>query len=240
MTEEIKTLRYLLQAVVWRRHYDALLFSGGLDTSVLAVLNPKVLAVTVSLEGNADDIYYCNLVARKFGFKHVHYVVDVDEAVSAIPDIIRILGSFDPALPNDLAVYFGLKKAKELKVIAIATGDASDELFAGYSFMQEIEDLEGYIRRIAKNMVFSSNDIATFFGLKIVQPFTDKNIVDFALKLPGEMKIREENGQIWGKWIVRKAFEGLLPKEIVWQSKRPLEFGSGMSRFKRNYHKKNL
>ncbi len=232
MTEKFKALRYLLSEAVRQKPYDGLLFSGGLDTSVIAALNPKVVAVTISLKGNAEDIYYSNLLVKEFGFKHVHYAVDIDEALSAIPDVIRILGSFDPAIPNDLAVYFGLKKAKELGITAIATGDASDELFGGYSFMQEVDDLEGYIRRIAKTMVYSSNDIAGFFGLKIAQPFTDKNVVDFALGLPREMKIREVNGQIWGKWIVRKAFEDILPKEVAWQSKRPLEFGSGMTRLR--------
>ncbi len=232
MTEEFKTLRYLLSEAVRRQPYDGLLFSGGLDTSVIAALNPKVVAVTISLGGDAEDIYYSNLLAKEFGFKHVHYAVDVDEALGAIQDVIRILGSFDPAIPNDLAAYFGLKKAKELGVATIATGDASDELFGGYSFMQEIDDLEGYIRRITKTMTYSSNDIGKFFGLKIVQPFTDKNVIDFALGLPREMKIREVNGQIWGKWIVRKAFEAILPKEVAWQSKRPLEFGSGMTRLR--------
>ena len=232
MTEEFKTLRYLLSEAVRRQPYDGLLFSGGLDTSVIAALNPKVVAVTISLEGDAEDIYYSNLLAKEFGFKHVHYAVDVDEALGAIPDVIRILGSFDPAIPNDLAAYFGLKRAEELGVAVIATGDASDELFGGYSFMQEIDDLEGYIRRITKTIDFSSNDICKFFGLKIVQPFTDKNVVDFALGLPREMKIREVNGEIWGKWIVRKAFEDILPKEVAWQSKRPLEFGSGMWRLR--------
>ncbi|MFH1077106.1 MAG: asparagine synthase-related protein [Pseudomonadota bacterium] len=233
MTEDFKRLRYLLSVAVQLQPYDGLLFSGGLDTSVIAALNPKVVAVTISLGGDAEDIYYSDLLAKEFGFKHVHYAVDVDEALSAIPDIIRILGSFDPAIPNDLTVYFGLKKAKELGITAIATGDASDELFGGYSFMQEIDDLEGYIRKIAKTMTYSSNDICKFFGLKIVQPFTCKDVVDFALGLPREMKIREEYGQIWGKWIVRKAFEDILSKEVAWQSKRPLEFGSGMTRLRK-------
>jgi asparagine synthase (glutamine-hydrolysing) len=143
------------------------------------------------------------------------------------------LRSFDPAIPNDLAVYFALKQARDLGMKTIATGDASDELFGGYSFMLRMDDLESYIRRVAKTMKYSSNDIAKFFGLKIVQPFTDKSVVDFALRLPRQMKIRKTNGQLWGKWIVRKAFEDLLPKKLVWQSKRPLEFGSGMNRLRK-------
>lgn len=228
----IKDLKEVLSEAVKRNPYDGLLFSGGLDTAVIAALNPNVVAVTVSLGNGAEDIYYSGLLAKKFGFKHIHYEVDVDEALAAVPEVIRILHSFDPALPNDLAAYFGLKKAKELGVSAIATGDASDELFGGYSFMQEMDDLDSYIRRITKTMVYSSNDIGRFLGLKIVQPFTDKEVVDFALSLPKEMKIRKEGNRIWGKWIVRKAFEEMLSKEVAWQSKRPLEYGSGMRKLR--------
>lgn len=232
MKEKFKTLRYLLSEAIRRFSYEGLLFSGGLDTSVIAVLNPKIEAVTISLEGAAEDVYYSKLLARKFGLKHTHYTVDVEEALLAIPEVIRILRSFDPAIPNDLAVFFGLKKAKELGINSIATGDASDELFGGYSFMKEIGNLEAYIRRITKTINFSSNDICGFFGLKIVQPFADENVIDFALRLPRRMKIRKENGKIWGKWIVRKAFEDILPCEVVWQSKRPIEYGSGMTRLR--------
>ncbi len=39
-------------------------------------------------------------------------------------------------------------------------------------------------------------------------------------------------GKLWGKWILRKAFEDVLPKEIIWQDKRPLEYGSGMTKLR--------
>lgn len=162
-----------------------------------------------------------------------HKVVDVDEAIDAVPEVIKILRSFDPAIPNDLVVYFGLKQALELGLDKMATGDASDELFGGYSFMQKIDDLEGYIRRIAETMTYSSNEIGDFLGIDIIQPFTDEGIIDFALKVPRELKIREDNGVIWGKWILRKAFEDILPKELAWQDKRPLEYGSGMTKVRK-------
>ncbi|MBC7190285.1 hypothetical protein H5U35_08840, partial [Candidatus Aerophobetes bacterium] len=34
------------------------------------------------------------------------------------------------------------------------------------------------------------------------------------------------------KWILRKAFEGFLPDEIIWQDKRPLEEGSGTKKLR--------
>jgi asparagine synthase (glutamine-hydrolysing) len=186
-------------------------------------------AITVSLNSQGEDISYANTAARYLNMKHFHQNVDTNQALSAIPKTIKILKTFDPAIPNDLTVYFGLHRAKELGIKTIMTGDGSDELLAGYSFMQKITDLDKYIKMISQRMRFSSNILGDFFGIKIIQPFLDKKFIDFALSLDTDLKIRKEAGKIWGKWILRKAFQDMLPQDLIWQSKRPLEYGSGMN-----------
>lgn len=233
MIDIIRNLKSKLTWAIKSTPYRGLLFSGGLDTSILASLNPEVVGITVSLESEAEDVPYAVSVARYFKMKYYHRKVERDEAIEAIPQVIEIMKSFDPVLPNDLVVYFGLKFAKDLGLETVATGDGSDELFAGYSYMKEIDNLEGYIKKIAGKMSFSSNDIGEFLGIKIIQPFIDKNIIDFALQIPIDLKIRRYNGKIYGKWILRKGFEDLLPKKIVWQDKRPLEYGSAMFRLRK-------
>ena len=81
-------------------------------------------------------------------------------------------------------------------------------------------------------MRFSSNKIGEFFKIKIMQPFLDRKFIDFSLKIKPELKIKKQKGRLWGKWILRKSFEDILPEKIIWQSKRPLEYGSGMSRLR--------
>lgn len=225
-------IRERLKKAVGRNPVEGLLFSGGLDTSILAVLNPDMKAITVSLESFGEDAQYADLVARNLKLKHYHRRVSIDEAMDSIPRVIRILKSFDPVIPNDLVVYFGLQKVKELGIRNVMTGDGSDELFAGYSFMQKIDDLEGYIRKVSQNMKFSSSLIGDFFGIKIVQPFLKRKVIDFALSISPNFKLKERDGKLWGKWILRKAFEKMLPAEIVWQDKRPLEYGSGMTKLR--------
>lgn len=209
-----------------------MLFSGGLDTAILATLNPEIIAITVSLESRGADIQYAKLVAKNLKLSHFHIAVSTDEAMEAIPRIITILKSFDPAIPNDIVVYFGLKTAKEWGIREIMTGDGSDELLAGYDFMKEMENLDEYIRRIAHNVSFSSNIFGNFFDIKIKQPYLDKEFIDFSLNLSREVKIKQQNHRVWGKWILRKAFEKTLPANIIWQNKRPLEYGSDMKRLR--------
>lgn len=228
----IGRLKQLLMECVQTNSPSGLLLSGGLDSAILAAIQPSVTAITVSLNPGGEDIYYANTVTQFFQIRHVHRNVDVNEALAAIPDVITILRSFDPALPNDLTAYLGLKVAKDLRLKAVMTGDGSDELFAGYTFMQEIDDLSGYIQKIVQNMNFSSNAIGEMLGINIVQPFMAKAIIDLALQIPVELKLKKQHDAIWGKWILRKAFEDVLPEKVVWQSKRPLEYGSGMTRIR--------
>jgi asparagine synthase (glutamine-hydrolysing) len=158
--------------------------------------------------------------------------VKTEEAIAVIPEVIKILESFDPAIPNDVTAYLGLKCAKDMGIDSMITGDGSDEIFAGYDFMLKIKDLEEYMARMHSVMQFSSNKIGDALGINIKQPFLDKEFMDFSCGIDVDLKIRRENGKTWGKWILRKAFEGVLPQEVLWQSKRPLEVGSGMTRLR--------
>lgn len=51
------------------------------------------------------------------------------------------------------------------------------------------------------------------YSLEIRLPFLDHRIVNFAVNLPAELKIR--NG--WSKFILRKAMDGVLPRAIAWR-----------------------
>jgi len=206
-----------------------ILFSGGLDSAILGSLLPGVTAITVTLESRGEDLEYATYLNESLNLIHTHRRVATQEALGAIPEVIRILKSFDPAIPNDLAVYFGLKHAKELGLMHIVTGDGSDEIFAGYSYMETMPDLATYIRKLSRSLEFSSNRIGNFFGITIHQPFLERNFLDWALSIGVDLKIREQDGKVWGKWILRHAFDGFLPPKVAWQAKRPLEEGSGMS-----------
>jgi asparagine synthase (glutamine-hydrolysing) len=183
----------------------------------------------VTLGDDAPDLRYAHIAATELNMDLTHVVVSDDDAIDALPDVIAILKSFDPAVPNDLAVYFGLKKAGDMGFHSAVTGDGSDELLAGYSYMRGIHDLDTYIRDLSRTMTFNANLLGERIGITIMQPFLQRDIVRLALAIGPEWKIRVEAGEVHGKWVLRKALSGILPEEILWQDKRPLEAGSGMT-----------
>ncbi|MDO9528410.1 MAG: asparagine synthase C-terminal domain-containing protein, partial [Syntrophales bacterium] len=218
---------------VSRNRAEGILFSGGLDSALVAAHSKNSTAISIGLESYGEDRYYATEVARALKLDHHHKTVKIEEAVSVIPEVIAILKSFDPAVPNDVTAYLGIKCAKDMGIGSMITGDGSDEIFAGYDFLLEKKDLQGYLDRMHSDMRFSSNKIGETLGVDIKQPFLDKEFMDFSRGIDFDLKIKKENGQTWGKWILRKAFEGVLPQEILWQKKRPLEYGSGMTELRK-------
>jgi asparagine synthase (glutamine-hydrolysing) len=227
-------LQILLEKAVKKNLAQGILLSGGLDTSILAVVASKFVslkAFTVALQGApAPDVKYATLMANRLRLKHsVHYFGE-DELYDGVKKVVKTLKSFDPMeIRNSAAVYVGLKMAKENGVNAVMTGDGCDELFAGYSFFFNLEKerLDLKLRKMWRVMSFSSVPLAKAIGVEAKLPFLDANFKAFAMKIDSQYKTRSEEGRVLGKWIIRKAYEDFLPKEIVWRAKVPIEKGSG-------------
>jgi len=222
-----RKLRKALRTAVGRNRADALLL-GGLDSSILAVFAP-LKAFTVKLESYGEDDNYAQVVAQSLGMPHEVLVVSIDETFEIIPEVISILRTYDLHLPNHVAALAALKLAKEKGLKTLMTGDGGDELFAGYSYMLKMDDLDVYIRQLAKRMHFVAGELAHYLGMELSQPYLDQDFVKLALDIKPELKVVTEKGVTWGKWILRKAFENALPSDIIWQHKRPFERGSGFS-----------
>jgi len=227
-------LRKLVYVAVERNLAKGILLSGGLDTSIIAAVasrHLKLKGVTVAFR-DAPDVNFAKIIAEKFGVDHVTIPIDEKVAEVATQDAIKIMKSFDPMeIRNDATILIGLRAAKDHGLDEVMTGDAGDELFAGYSFLfgKSHDELDKSLREIWKVMRFSSVPLAKCLGMQAKLPFLEQSLKEFAMSIDPELKLREEHGKVYGKWILRKAFEDLLPPEIVWRIKMPIEQGSGTS-----------
>ena len=233
-TFDYDSLIQALEASVKRNLSDCLLLSGGLDTTLIAYLMVKwgkPYCVTVALRGApAPDIPYAKMIAANLGLKHDLHYFGEEELNEAISATIRVLKVFDPMeVRNSAAAYVALKTAKDLGLRTVMTGDGGDELFAGYSFLFDLtrEQLDKALKKMWSKMTFSSIPMGKDLGVEVRPPFLDPQFRAFAEKIDVRLKVREDRGQMWGKWVLRKAFEKMIPSELLWRVKAPLEVGTG-------------
>jgi asparagine synthase (glutamine-hydrolysing) len=238
-------IRKLTEKVVQKNLTKGILFSGGLDTSIVAFeasKYTKLEAFTVAFENSpALDLEYSKLMADLLKMNHTIHFFGEDEMDSIIQDVIKVLKVFDPMdIRNSVAAYVGLKAAKENGIKEIMTGDGLDELLGGYSWLFKFSEteLKEYLSNMWQVMQFTSIPMAQSLGMVSKPPFLDPEFKSFAFTVDPKLMIRKERSKIWGKWIIRKAYEGLMPDEIVWRLKTPLEFGSGTTIFPKLFSEK--
>jgi len=236
----VEQLRNLIIDQVLASSADGILFSGGLDTSVLAAIaashGRRLQAVMVSVaEGTGLDEPFARLIVERLGIDLEILRPSLDELVDRMPELIRLLGTFDPMeLRNSIVTYVAMEAASKRGLSAVLTGDAADELFAGYSFMfnMSAEQLPSYIRHLNEIMHFTSEVIGRNLTVGVDSPYVSPSVREFAISLGYEDLVCEYEGKRFGKRILREAFSALLPEEIAWRLKTPIEYGSGSTALK--------
>jgi len=207
--------------------------SGGLDSSIIAYFlkQRKSKTVTVITEDFvSSDLTYCQMISKDFELPLTIYNVKTEFILEAIEETIKILKNFnDIEIRNNVVMYLAIKWAKDAGEKSIITGDGADELFAGYSFLinKSEKELEKEIQRICSVMHFPTQKIGEALGVSIESPFLNDRVINLAKKIPVNLKVKEENGKRYGKWILRKTFEKKIPKQIIWREKSPMQDGSG-------------
>lgn len=227
-------VRALVSKVVQRNMAEGIMFSAGTDTSIIAYeaikFNPDLKALTVEFEhGTPKDKKYVNKMVEFLKLNHEFLVFGHDEMVAAAEKVVEILKTFDHMeVRNSVPVYIGLTAAKEKEIKSVFTGDALDELF-GYPWQFHLSETElvQALSNMWNVMRFSSKPLGDAVGVKVKIPYLDPLFMDYAKKVPVKLKVNIENGVKYGKWLLRKAYEGVIPNEVVWRSKAPCEQGTG-------------
>jgi len=227
-------IRTLVNRSVQNNMTEAMLFSAGTDTQILAYeavkYNPKIKTLTMAFKhGKPKDAKYVKKMVAFLNLNQETHTFGREEVINNAPKIVKALKKFDPMeIRNSIPVYIGLTILKEKGVKTVSTGDALDELF-GYPWQFHLseEDFKQKQIEMWAEMGFSSIPMAKSLGMTVKAPFLDPAFMDYAKKLPIKLKINMREGIKYGKWIMRKAYEELIPTEIIWRPKAPLEAGTG-------------
>jgi asparagine synthase (glutamine-hydrolysing) len=212
---------------------DTISLSGGLDSTILAyhLKEKKPRAITIiSKDFVANDLTYCQLASKEFDLPLTIISPDTAEILDSIKETISILKNFnDIEIRNNLVMYLAIKWAKDNGSKRIITGDGADELFAGYSFLvkKPEEEIEREIQRICTIMHFPTQSIGKALGVIVESPYLDEKIIEFAKSIPVNLKVKYEKDRKYGKWILRKTYEGKIPHQIAWREKSPMQDGAG-------------
>jgi asparagine synthase (glutamine-hydrolysing) len=209
--------------------------SGGLDSSIIAALARRHLdtlhTFSVGVQGSAD-LLAARIVARHLGTSHHEYIISPEEVLATLPDIIYALESFDQDLVRSaVPCYFTSRLAADY-VKVILTGEGADELFAGYRYHKAIQNHDQLHRELRRSITTLHNinlqrvDRMTMaHSLEGRVPFLDLRMIALGQRIPVTLKLPDAHAK--EKWILRKAFEDLLPPEIVWRDKEQFDEGSG-------------
>ena len=212
--------------------------SGGLDSSIIAAVarqyKEKLHTFSVGLEGS-PDLLAARRVADHIDSTHHEYIISTEEIIELLPEIIYTLESFDQDLVRSaIPTYFCSRMASNY-VKVILTGEGADELFAGYTYYREYQNQYSLHQELHRSVQSLHNinlqrvDRMTMaHGIEARVPFLSTELISIAQTIPVELKLRKmPSGKQIEKWILRKAFEDLLPWEIVWRDKEQFDEGSG-------------
>jgi asparagine synthase (glutamine-hydrolysing) len=220
---------------VERNRADALLLSGGLDSSILAsILHPKY-SVAAGFGAGAPDLAYARQVAGKYSKRHVEVIFDQDRMAQLVEQVIQVFRTFDTIeIRNSAVAVAGIEQAKSDGHSTIMTGDGGDELFAGYNYLSryysDIQRLDSELRRLWQVMHFSSRKLGEHVGVNVKTPFLDDQFASFAKSMSTGEKVGEHDGKKFGKFVLRKCFEAELG-DLAWRPKLAQEQGAATDRY---------
>ena len=207
--------------------------SGGLDSSTMAALaRPHVSRLRTFVAGlaGAPDLEYARCVADFIGADHHEVIVSLEEMLAVLPAVIYHLESFDALLVRSSIVNYLVAKAAAGYVPAVFSGEGGDELLAGYAYLKQLDqavladELLEITRRLHNTALQRVDRCSSAHGLVAHVGFLAPAVVDYALRIPVELKLREGVE----KWILRQAMDGLLPASVLQRTKAKFWDGAGV------------
>lgn len=228
------------------------LLSGGLDSSVTSAIAkkyaerrieaddkekawwPQLHSFSVGLEGS-PDLAAAKVVADHIGTVHHEIKFTIQEGLDAIKDVIYNIETYDiTTIRSSTPMYLMARVIKSMGIKMVLSGEGADEIFGGYLYFHKAPNAREFhdetVRKLGKLHMYDclrANKSLAAWGIEGRVPFLDKEFMDVAMRINPQDKMI--NGERMEKWVVRKAFEDMIPESVAWRQKEQFSDGVGYS-----------
>jgi len=253
---DIKKLRKALEDAVHRQLMSdvpyGVLLSGGLDSSITSAIAkkyaekriesndkeeawwPKLHSFAIGLEGS-PDLAAARLVADHLDTVHHEIKFTIQEGIDALQDVIYHLETYDiTTIRASTPMYLLARAIKAMGIKMVLSGEGADEIFGGYLYFHKAPSAKDFheetVRKLDKLHMYDclrANKSLAAWGIEGRVPFLDKEFMDVAMSINPQDKMI--NGERMEKWVLRKAFEDMLPESVAWRQKEQFSDGVGYS-----------
>ena len=226
------------------------LLSGGLDSSLVAACAarfareriedddrseawwPRLHSFAIGLEGS-PDLAAAERAAQALGTVHHGFVYSFEEGLDALPEVIRHIETYDvTTIRASTPMYLLARRIKAMGVKMVLSGEGSDEIFGGYLYFHKAPSAEAFHEELVRKLnalhsydCLRANKSMMAWGVEPRVPFLDREFMDVAMGFDAADKMA--GGGRMEKAVLREAFEGALPDEILWRQKEQFSDGVG-------------
>jgi asparagine synthase (glutamine-hydrolysing) len=231
------------------------LLSGGLDSSLVAAVAaryarhrvedgdrteawwPRLHSFAIGLKGS-PDLAAAKVAAEALGTVHHGFEYSFEEGLDALPEVIRHIETYDvTTIRASTPMFLLARRIKAMGVKMVLSGEGSDEVFGGYLYFHKAPNAREFHEELVRKLdalnfydCLRANKSMMAWGVEPRVPFLDREFLDVAMRMDATHKMvrRGSDGpQRMEKGILRAAFEGCLPPEILWRQKEQFSDGVG-------------
>ncbi len=208
------------------------LFSGGLDSTIIAILASEISDVTlysVGVEGS-HDLEAGRSAAEELGLDWKPIIVNEEEVVAAVQEMVGLTGACNPvSLSFQIPMYFVSRHAKEHLLVS---GQGADELFAGYarysvmSVEEKGKQMETDMAKLMEDTLHQEQKVASAAGKDLRYPFLHMVSVEAVNSIPLDRRVGFETSKELLREVGRVIGAGFLAE----RKKKAAQYGSGAMR----------